>query len=77
VVIASAVLALDSSGVARSSLVYGGILLAINVVLMGVILFILDRGRLISPAQSRLQQSRVKELQAIATSRAKLADGEA
>jgi NADH-quinone oxidoreductase subunit H len=77
VTIASAVLILDNAGVARGSFIYGGVLLAMNVVLMGVILWILDRGRLISPAQSRLQQSRVKELQAVATDRIKLADREA
>ncbi len=61
VVVASAVLALDAGGVARGP-VFGAVLFGINVVLMGAILFILDRGRLISPAYSRLETVGVARL---------------
>ena len=61
VVVASAVLALDAGGVARGPM-FGAALFGINVVLMGVILFILDRGRLISPAYSRLESVGVARL---------------
>jgi len=60
-VVASAVLSLDASGVARGPM-FGAALFGINVVLMGAILFILDRGRLISPAYSRLEAAGVARL---------------
>jgi NADH-quinone oxidoreductase subunit H len=74
VLIASAVLILDNVGIARGPM-YGAVLFAINAVMMGLILFVLDKGRLVSPAQSRLQQSRVRELQAVAVNRATLEEG--
>ena len=72
VIVATAVLALDMAGVTRGPL-FGGALFAINVVLMGVILFILDRGRLISPAHSRLDASGVDQLRSVSRDRIKLA----
>mgnify|MGYP003331614783 CR=1 FL=1 len=56
-------LALDAAGIARGHL-FGAILFGINVVLMGVILFALDKGRLVSPAYARLAQERVARLRA-------------
>ena len=67
---------LDIAGVARGS---GGYLLAflgLNVVLMGLLFVILDRGRLISPASSRLERARVERLRAVAAARSSIAAGE-
>ncbi len=76
VVVASVLLALDAAGVARTGWAFKGALMGINVVLLGVLLFILDRGRLISPAYSRLERERVARLRSVAQSRATLAPGE-
>ncbi|MBM4193603.1 MAG: NADH-quinone oxidoreductase subunit NuoH [Gemmatimonadetes bacterium] len=72
IVIAATVLALDMAGIARGPM-FGAILFALNAVLMGGILFVLDKGRLISPAYSRLDRSRVERLRAMATGRSHLA----
>lgn len=76
VVVASVLLALDAAGVARTGWAFKGALMGINVVLVGVLFFILDRGRLISPAYSRLERERVARLRSVAQSRATLAPGE-
>ena len=68
VVVATAVVSLDKAGVVRGP-VFGAVLFGINVVLMGLILFVLDRGRLISPAYSRLDRKRVDALRDVSTSR--------
>jgi len=72
IIIATAVLALDMAGIARGTM-FGLILFAMNVVLMGALLFLLDKGRLISPAYSRLDPRGVDRLRGVATSRRKLA----
>ncbi len=66
VVMASAILGLDAAGVARGSWRLGLSLLALNVVLVVILFFLIDRGRLISPAYSRLDKRNVDKLQAIA-----------
>jgi len=68
VVIATAVVTLDKAGVVRGPL-FGGVLFAINVVLMGAILLVLDRGRIISPAYSRLDRARVQRLRDVSSGR--------
>ena len=68
VVIATAVVTLDKAGVVRGPL-FGGVLFAINVVLMGAILLVLDRGRIISPAYSRLDRGRVQRLRDVSSGR--------
>ncbi|MCC7000896.1 MAG: NADH-quinone oxidoreductase subunit NuoH [Gemmatimonadaceae bacterium] len=76
VVVASALLALDAAGVSRTGWAFKGALMGLNFVLLGVLFFILDRGRLISPAYSRLERERVARLRSVAQSRATLAPGE-
>jgi NADH-quinone oxidoreductase subunit H len=66
VVMASAILGLDAAGLARGSWGFGLSLLAINVVLVGILFFVIDRGRIISPAYSRLDKRNVDKLRAIA-----------
>jgi NADH-quinone oxidoreductase subunit H len=72
ILVAGVLLALDAGGVARDGWAFKGALMAVNAVLIGLILFVLDKGRLVSAAQPRLRQSRVRELQAIAGERATL-----
>src|SRR5205085_11902023 len=59
VVIAGATLALDAAGLRRARTgafnMYGLALFAINAVLVVLLFFILDRGRIISPASPRLR----------------------
>ncbi len=76
VIVASALLALDAAGLARTGWAFKGALMALNLVLVGVLFFILDRGRLISPAYSRLERERVARLRSVAQRRATLAPGE-
>lgn len=66
VVMASAILGLDAAGFARGSWAFGLSLLALNVVLVGILFFVVDRGRIISPAYSRLDKRNVDKLRAIA-----------
>jgi NADH-quinone oxidoreductase subunit H len=66
VVMASAILGLDAAGLARGSWGFGLSLLAINVVLVAILFFVIDRGRIISPAYSRLDKRNVDKLRAIA-----------
>ncbi len=75
VIVASAILALDMAGVARGTsfaLAMGGI----NVVLVGILLWIADRGRLISPAYSRLDRAEMARLRERAPARTSLEPGE-
>jgi NADH-quinone oxidoreductase subunit H len=65
VIIASATLARDAVGVPRGTL-YGAILFALNLVLLVLLFFVLDRGRLISPASARARAEEVARLRAIA-----------
>jgi NADH-quinone oxidoreductase subunit H len=75
VIVATAILALDGAGVVRGTnfaLAMGGI----NVLLVGVLLWIADRGRLISPAYSRLDRDAMGRLRRRAVSRTSLEPGE-
>jgi NADH-quinone oxidoreductase subunit H len=69
VVIAAATLGLDALGVARGSLVYTLALLGLNVVLLGLVFVLLDRGRLISPASARAREDEVRRLRGMARER--------
>jgi NADH-quinone oxidoreductase subunit H len=74
-VMASAILELDAAGLTRGSWGFGLSLLAINVVLVGILLFLIDRGRIISPASSRLDKRNVDKLRAIAARSALMPEG--
>jgi NADH-quinone oxidoreductase subunit H len=71
VITASLILALDAAGIERG-FVYGLILFAANAVMLGIILIVLDRGRIISPASPPMIGSRLARLRELAESRAKL-----
>jgi NADH-quinone oxidoreductase subunit H len=60
-IISTAILALDKAGIARGHK-FGAILFALNVVIVLGLFFILDRGRQLSPAYSRLERERVTRL---------------
>jgi NADH-quinone oxidoreductase subunit H len=68
---ASLILALDAARIERG-FVYGLILFAANAVMLGIILIVLDRGRIISPASPPMIGSRLARLRELAESRAKL-----
>jgi NADH-quinone oxidoreductase subunit H len=62
VVIASASLGLQYAGFSMSSWQFSIALLVINIVMMGLIVSVIDRGRLISPAYSRLDKRDLAKL---------------
>jgi NADH-quinone oxidoreductase subunit H len=64
VVIAGVTLALDAAGVHRGPL-FGLMLFAVNVVLIVLLFFILDRGRVISPASVRARDDELTRLRAL------------
>ena len=63
-IVATAVLVLDKAGITRGPL-YGLILFGMNVVLLVLIFVIFDRGRIVSPAYSRLQRAEIDRLRAM------------
>lgn len=69
--IATVVVVLDKAGIARGHL-FGLILFGINIVSVAVLFFWLDRGRIVSPAYSRLNRAGVDKLRAVAPSRSTL-----
>jgi len=71
VIVASLILGLDMAGVARGK-TFGLIMFGANAVLMVLLFFILDRGRLVSPAASRLDREHLERLRQRAPSRATL-----
>lgn len=75
VIAAAAILGLDYAGLARGR-TFGLAMFGINLVLLVVLFVILDRGRIISPASSRIERERLGRLRARAVQRAHLAPGE-
>jgi NADH-quinone oxidoreductase subunit H len=65
-VMASAILALQKAGFAPSSLQFSGALFALNVILVLLLVFVLDRGRIVSPAYSRLDRGGLNRLRSVA-----------
>jgi NADH-quinone oxidoreductase subunit H len=72
VVVASVALALQYAGIYPDSWKFAVTMLVVNVVLMGLIVFVLDRGRLISPAYSRLDRRNLDKLRDARYTRARL-----
>jgi NADH-quinone oxidoreductase subunit H len=69
VIMASAIVALQSAGFAPRSWQYSGALFALNGVLVIVLFFVLDRGRIVSPAYSRLDPRSLERLRAMTAAR--------
>jgi NADH-quinone oxidoreductase subunit H len=63
VIIAGVVLALDAAGVARGWM-FGAALFGVNVLIMSLVLVGLDRGRIISPATTRVGETALGRLRA-------------
>jgi NADH-quinone oxidoreductase subunit H len=75
-IIATVVLVLDRAGVARGP-VYGAILFGMNVVLAVLLFVVLDRGRIVSPAYSRLDREEVARLRDMSVRNPALAEKKA
>lgn len=75
VIAAAAILGLDYAGLERGR-TFGLAMFGINLVLLVVLFVILDRGRIISPASSRVERERLGRLRARAVQRAHLAPGD-
>jgi NADH-quinone oxidoreductase subunit H len=71
VIMASVLLGLDYIGLERGVL-YGLALLGVNAVLVIILFFILDRGRIISPAYGRATPQQIGRLRAVTASRSHL-----
>jgi NADH-quinone oxidoreductase subunit H len=71
VIVASVMLGLDYVGLDRGFL-YGVAMLIVNVVLCVITFFILDRGRIISPAYGRATPQQIARLRAVTAARSQL-----
>jgi NADH-quinone oxidoreductase subunit H len=71
VIVASVMLGLDYAGLERGFF-YGLAMLGVNVVLVIITFFLLDRGRVISPAYGRATPQQIARLRAVTTARSHL-----
>lgn len=71
VVVATLMLALDAMGIQRG-LVYGGIFLAVNAVILFALFAFFDRGRVVRPAYGRVSAAELARLRGISAARANL-----
>lgn len=65
--VASVLLGLDAAGLSRTSYAFRGSFLGMNIVFVILVFWVLDRGRIVSPAYSRAERERVAQLQMSAT----------
>ena len=77
IVMAGAIVGLNYAGYYRGSWVFGGTLLALNIVCVVIVFLVLDRGRIVSPAYSRLDRRNLEELRRAALDRARFHPAEA
>ena len=77
VAMAGVILLLSYGGYSRGSWVFGGALLALNILFVSVVFFVIDRGRILSPAYSRLDRRNLKKLQQAALDRTRFTPAEA
>jgi NADH-quinone oxidoreductase subunit H len=68
-VIAGSVLALQIAGFASTSWQFSAVLFGLNVLVVIVVFFLLDRGRIVSPAYSRLDPAELEQLRAATAAR--------
>ena len=73
VIIAGAVVGLQTAGYAPRSWQYSGALFGLNVVLVIVLFFLFDRGRIVSPAYSRLDARHLARVRAVTAGRVRRA----
>ena len=77
VVMAGAILGLSYAGYVRGSWQFGATLLVLNIIIVALVFFILDRGRIVSPAYSRLDRRNLQKLRQAALDRARFSPAEA
>lgn len=65
--VASLLLGLDAAGVAHTSYAFRGAFLGMNLVFVVLVFWVLDRGRIVSPAYSRVERERVAKMRLGAT----------
>jgi NADH-quinone oxidoreductase subunit H len=69
VIMASGIIGLQMAGFGIASWQFNAALFAMNVVLVILVLWVLDRGRIVSPAYSRLDRRHLERLRAVTASR--------
>jgi NADH-quinone oxidoreductase subunit H len=69
VIVAGAIILLQNAGFAPASWQFNGALFGMNVLLVLILFFLLDRGRIVSPAYSRLDRRHVERLRAVTAAR--------
>jgi NADH-quinone oxidoreductase subunit H len=72
-----AIVGLGYAGYVRGSWQFGAALLALNIVFVVIVFFVLDRGRVVSPAYSRLDRRDLEKLRRAALDRARFSPAEA
>jgi hypothetical protein len=72
--VASVTLGLDAAGIGRASMGFTGAMLGMNVVFVVLVFWVLDRGRMVSPAYSRIERLEMARLRTM-SARSDLADG--
>ena len=69
VIMGGAIVGLQSAGYVPTAWQFSGALLGVNVLLLLILFFILDRGRIVSPAYSRLDRRHLERLRAVTADR--------
>jgi NADH-quinone oxidoreductase subunit H len=77
VVMAATILGLSYAGYIRGSWQFGATLLVLNIICLAIVFLILDRGRIVSPAYSRLDRRNLEKLRQAALDRARFTPAEA
>jgi NADH-quinone oxidoreductase subunit H len=77
VAMAGTIVGLSYAGYSRGSWVFGGALLALNIVFVIVLFLVIDRGRIVSPAYSRLDRRNLDKLRQAALDRTRFTLAEA
>jgi len=68
---------LSYAGYARGSWQFGATLLVLNIICLALVFLILDRGRIVSPAYSRLDRRNLEKLRHATLDRARFTPAEA
>ena len=77
VAMAGAIVGLGYAGYSRGSWPFGAALLVLNIVFVILVFLVLDRGRIVSPAYSRLDRRNLEKLRRAAIDRARFTPAEA
>jgi len=77
VAMAGTIVGLSYAGYSRGSWLFGGVLLALNIVFVVVLFLVIDRGRIVSPAYSRLDRRNLDKLRQAALDRTRFTPAEA